>query len=267
MSDNGKHKPVQGTREWAVATVDCCIGCPHGCRYCYARYKQVEKLQLTTEAKWKHPQLIESAISAEYPLYDGQVMFPAHHDIVPENLDGCMQVLQSLLAAGNKVLVVSKPHLSCIKALMDEFEAYSHQLLFRLTITARNPEILLFWEPEAPFYSERRACLVSLYNRGFQTSVSIEPMLDRNDVVDMVEELMPYVTDSIWIGKLNKIRERVKVAGDVDRAFIRAVEEGLSDSRIWSLYEALKDREKIRWKESIKDVVGLPRSAQDGLDR
>lgn len=30
-------KSKTGTREWAVATVNILDGCPHGCRYCYAR--------------------------------------------------------------------------------------------------------------------------------------------------------------------------------------------------------------------------------------
>ncbi len=267
MQHEEQKRPVQGTREWAVATVDCCIGCPHGCRYCYARYKQVDRLHLVTEIEWQHSRIIDSAVMAEYPLYDGQVMFPAHHDIVPENLDACITVLRSLLEAGNRVLVVSKPHFDCINALIRNFKPYRRKLLFRLTITARASRLLSFWEPEAPPYSERIASLICLFSNGFQTSVSIEPMLDRSDVVAMVDELLPYVTDSIWIGKMNKLQERVKSEGEESGRFIQLIEEGQRDESITALYNELKDVSKIRWKESIKDVVGLPRAEEYGLDK
>ncbi len=266
MNREQKDKPVQGTREWAVATVDCCVGCPHGCRYCYARNKQVEREKLTTEEQWRKPQLIKDAVTQKYPKYNGQVMFPANHDIVPENLDACVKVLRLLLKAGNRVLVVTKPHLDCVKVLVQQLQPYRDQLLFRLTITARDPSILSFWEPNAPEYSERLASLCLLYTGGFNTSVSVEPMLDRNDVTAMVRELLPFVTDSIWIGKMNKIEKRVGAVFPAEEKYLLQIESGQSAESIIQLYKELKDIPVIRWKESIKDIVGLPRADAYGLD-
>ena len=28
---------THGTQEWSVKTVNCCTGCSHDCRYCYAK--------------------------------------------------------------------------------------------------------------------------------------------------------------------------------------------------------------------------------------
>ncbi len=70
-----KLKPVRGTAEWAVATVDCCRGCSHGCRYCYARHDLVERRQLVTAAQWLSPEILEEELERVRPLYDGQVMF------------------------------------------------------------------------------------------------------------------------------------------------------------------------------------------------
>lgn len=266
MSQNQNNKPVQGTREWAVATVDCCIGCPHGCRYCYARYKQVEREKLLTAKEWDRPEIIHSSLTKSYIKYDGQVMFPASHDIVPENLQACITVLKALLDVGNRVLVVSKPHLDCTKELSRELSCYRQQLLFRFTITGRDPDILSFWEPNAPSYSERLASLAYLFENGFNTSVSVEPMLDRNDVTAMVTELLPFVTDSIWIGKMNKIDKRVKQLKPDEERYLVQIEQGQSTESIRDLYNKLKDIPEIRWKESIKDVLGLPRADQYGLD-
>ena len=84
--ENNPRKPVRGTAEWAVAIVDCGIGCPHGCRYCYARSKLVDRLGLVSPAVWSTFRVDAEAVRRQYPLYPGQVMFPAHHDIVPSNL-------------------------------------------------------------------------------------------------------------------------------------------------------------------------------------
>ena len=259
-------KPVRGTAEWAVATVDCCLGCPHGCRYCYARNDQVERQGLLTAEEWTIGQVDPAAVTREQPLYRGQVMFPAHHDIVPGNLAACRDVLLKLLAAGNQVLVVSKPHLPCIEELCRDLAPYREKLLFRFTITARNREILQFWEPGAPLYEERLACLELAFRLGFATSVSVEPMLDTDDVVAMVAELQPLVSHSIWLGRMNRISERVHCADPDTAREISRVERGQNEEHIWLIYQQLRGIPQIRWKESIKTVVGLELAAEAGLD-
>lgn len=264
-----KKAEIRGTREWAVAEINCSMGCPHGCLYCYARYDQVERKGLVNAREWSRCRDLggEDAKEKQYPLYDGQVMFPAAHDIVPENLERCIATIRGLIEAGNRVLVVSKPHLECIERLCREFYGEREQILFRFTITARDPDILRFWEPGAPDYQERLAALRFCYDTGFATSVSVEPMLHREDVVVMVHELLDYVTHSIWIGKMNKIEKRV--SGRSDRRVELEIERIVgdqSDDRLQQLYDALKNVEKVRWKESIKEVLGLELPRRPGLD-
>lgn len=262
-----KKAGIRGTREWAVAEINCSKGCPHGCLYCYARYDQVERKGLVSAKEWPHCANLEGETAKKYPLYDGQVMFPAAHDIVPENLERCIDTIRRLIEAGNRVLVVSKPHLECIKRLCREFYAERNQILFRFTITARDPDILRFWESGAPDYQERLSALRFCHEKGFATSVSVEPMLHRGDVVEMVHELLAYVTHSIWIGKMNKIEKRVNVQGDsrIESEVDRIVEDQ-SDENLHQLYDILKNVKKVRWKESIKEVLGLELPQRPGLD-
>ena len=259
-------KTVRGTAEWAVATVDCGIGCPHGCLYCYARAKQVDRLGLASREEWQTFRVDQQALRRGYPLFPGQVMFPASHDITPENLAACLTVLTSLLAAGNRLLVVSKPHSACIETLCRELARYRGQVLFRFTITARDDRILRFWEPAAPSYGERRYCLGLAADRGFATSVSVEPMLDSADVAAMVHELLPVVSHSLWIGKMNRIQERVRCQSPAMEREIARIERGQDDASILKIYEQLRDLPVIRWKESIKAVVGIAAAAEPGLD-
>ena len=258
---------IRGTREWAVAEIDCCLGCPHDCRYCYARYQRVVRRKLLTAEEWRHCRILPEEVERVHPLYPGQVMFPSAHDIVPENLEACCRVINGLLAFGNRVLVVSKPQLCCIEELCRRFAFARHRLLFRFTITARDGNILKFWEPHAPEYDERRQCLALARKLGFATSVSVEPILDMDDVVDMVRELLPLVSHSIWLGKMNKIAERVSLDSPETLAAVAKVEAGQSDARILALHAQLAGITLVRWKESIKEVVGLPLITAAGLDQ
>ena len=259
-------KKIRGTREWAVATVDCCIGCPHDCRYCYARYDAVQEKQKVTAEMWRTCRALDEEVKRKHPLYPGQVMFPANHDIVPEILDECLEVIGNLLVAGNRLLIVSKPHKVCIERICKEFHDRREQLLFRFTITARSDELLAFWEPGAPAYRERVACLASAHAQGFATSVSVEPILDIADVVNMVHELLPLVNHSIWLGRMNKIQQRVLLDSREASERVTDVELGQSAQEIWHIYRQLCDEPRVRWKESIKEVVGIALPLQAGLD-
>lgn len=258
---------IRGTREWAVANIDCCTGCPHDCRYCYARYDAVAKRGEMTEEAWRRCRVDETEASKAQPLFPGQVMFPTTHDIVPENLEVCLTVIANLLAAGNRVLVVSKPHLVCIEKLCQLFAAHHRNILLRFTITARDDKLLAYWEPGAPHYRERLASLRLAHGAGFATSVSVEPMLDTSDVVEMVAELGTWVNHSIWLGKMNRIEQRVRVVTTEDRRQVERIRAGQTDEVILRLYRLLQDNPLIRWKESIKEVVGLPLADRPGLDR
>jgi DNA repair photolyase len=259
-------KPIRGPREWAVAEINCSRGCPHGCRYCYARYDLVVRKTTVTPEQWTSCRVLDEEVARKRPLYPGQVMFPSAHDIVPENLEACLGVLRNLVDAGNRVLVVSKPHLDCIHRLCSEFSDAREQLLFRFTITARDKRLLQLWEPHAPGYEERKDCLEYAFRHGFATSVSVEPMLDTTDVAAMVDELLPFITHSIWLGKMNRIERRVACESIEMQKEVARIEKGQSDERLLQLYHELRTIPQLRWKESVKEVVGLEQASEPGLD-
>ncbi len=259
-------KPVHGTHEWASSNVNCIRGCKNNCRYCYAKTAAVKSGSKTLE-NWHIEEVNNKVIEKNYRKRDGTVMFPTTHDISEENLDSCLIVLEKLLKVGNKVLIVSKPHINCISKLCVKLEQYKDNILFRFTIGSPLDKILKFWEPGAPSYMERLASLVLAYKSGFQTSVSCEPYLCGN-ILKVVEETEPYVTDSIWIGKANKLTYRLKMNGaDGDALnYGRMLEKFQCDENVMKLYHRLEDNPKVKWKDSIKTVVGLQRPTEKGLD-
>jgi hypothetical protein len=128
--------------------------------------------------------------------------------------------------------------------------------------------VLSYWEPGAPSFKERLASLRTAYLKDFQTSVSGEPMLDGNPDA-LIAAVRPFVTDSIWLGKINRLRNILPLNCPKDSDAIRRGEELMAtqtDIAIRTLYRHHCHDSKIKWKDSIKAVVGLNRPTVAGLD-
>ena len=164
--------------------------------------------------------------------------------------------------AGNEVLLVSKPHLKCIKRICDEVSDYKEKILFRLTIGSASDKVLKFWEPNAPDFSGRHTCLEFAFRQGFQTSVSCEPMLD-NHIERVVNKAEPFVTETIWLGKINRLlgktgKGRLEFNGELNEDTRKKAEElnaWQNDANMIKLFKKYQSNPKIRWKESIKHVL------------
>lgn len=268
--DNKKMKKsayVFGTYEWASETVNIINGCKHNCKYCYSKAMAI-RFKRKTPKNWKDEKIKNNGSLNYSKKVDGTIMFPSSHDIHPYHLNYHIKFIERLLERGNKLLIVSKPHLESIKEICESFTDYKDKILFRFTIGSSNSDTLKFWEPGAPDFNERFNSLKFAHRHGFKTSVSCEPMLDNN--VDLVvRRTYPYVTDSIWIGKANFLIERLKINGEVDRNTMKKAHqliEWQSNKNIYKLYNKHRNDRKIKWKESIKNIVGIKISTQRGLD-
>ncbi len=244
-----------GVGEWAEHKANCISGCTHRCRYCYAAHNALRFKRIKDREEWgtTYLHVREKDVRKGRKKLDGRIMFPTSHDLEPQLYDAWVRVLRKLLYAGNEVLIVSKPHLSSIRAIVATCTDFRDQILFRFSIGAIDDDILNYWEPGAPSFDERFQCLAHAYHEGFATSVSCEPLLEHPGAETMVEVFAPYVTETIWFGKMNHIRKRV-APGTCEHA-IAAIEAGQTDEAVLSLYESLKDEPKVRWKDSYTEVL------------
>jgi len=268
MSDKmpREYKQVFGTWEWADKTANCVHGCQHDCKYCYAKAMAI-RFKRKTPTTWKVEKARLDQIQHVCSGKPCRVMFPSSHDITPDTLLICLEALDMMLRYGHALLIVSKPHLECIEAICGEFGGFRDRILFRFTIGSADNDTLAFWEPNAPAFDERLQSLKLACRTGFDTSVSCEPMLDEN-VEAVVKEVSPFVTDSVWIGKAHQLRQRLTLNGapQVVLPVADSLLASQNDDAIIALYARSKDNPKIRWKESIKKVVGLPAAERPGLD-
>jgi len=212
--------------------------------------------------------------------YDYPIMFPGTHDISYENFDACVDVLGALLDAGNKVLLVSKPVHSIIKAICLLFPEHKDKINFRFTIGSTDDSLLKHWEPGAPGFEERLESLKTAYELGHVTSVSVEPMLDIDNSEELLRVLSPYSTQAIWFGLMNHLYhfdtdlDQAKTEAGIrrvkrNRQFFGAKmarkvrKEGdrirvqQTPNRILQMYNELKDHPSARFKSSIRRLIGV----------
>lgn len=260
-------KPAHGTGEWTKHNVNIQHGCGNACMYCYASAMAI-RFGRKTAADWGEAEIDPAKVAMRRGRKSGRIMFPTSHDLDEGNIDACATVLDKMLQAGNDVLVVSKPRLSCVERLCAELAAHKAQVIFRFTIGSADDAVLKAWEPGAPSFAERIDCLRHAFEAGFETSVSCEPMLDAH-IETVIEKARPYVTDSIWLGRANRLRQTVAVnrPGDATaRAMADALIATVSDEHVRGLYARYRDDTVIKWKDSLKKVLGIERPTAKGLD-
>lgn len=253
-----KDRKGTGTREWSEHSYNIQKGCPNNCIYCYARYNAVHRYKYIKDIEqWKNPVINEQKVSKKWNKVEGVIMFPTVHDIDKGNISQCVTVLHNMLEAGNDVLIVSKPDEKCIKVLIHYLRDYKEQILFRFTIGSVSNTVLKLFEPSAPDFASRHLSLKIAYDSGFKTSISAEPLLGGIDTLSRIYEFCaPYVTDSIWVGKMNKINQRVlgSISSELKDA-INTIIQSHSDEEVLKMYEFYKHDTKIEWKDSIKKII------------
>ncbi len=251
-------KSIQfGTHEWADENFNFINGCEHDCKYCYSKEMAI-RFKRKTPDSWSDEEVRKGFLDKKFTKRPGTIMFPSSHDITPRHINQTIQVLTLLLQAGNHLLIVTKPHLSCIKRICQDLEEYKNQIIFRFTIGSSNSGILKFWEPGAPSFEERLESLQLAFSLGFQTSISAEPILDTEPEL-LVKKLLPFVTESLWLGKANFLLKRMKTNGVKDKNSFRKANDLIlwqtDDMNILRLVNQFEKDPHIKWKESIKKVI------------
>jgi DNA repair photolyase len=242
---------TMGTKEWARHNRNCLFGCPGNCLYCYAKKTNI-RFRKVTEEDWpkvrpkKHPDPIGKV--------EGGIMFPTTHDLPWEQREIWLPYLTALLDAGNEVLVVSKPNLKSIMLICETLEKYKSQIEFRFTIGTDDDETRKFWEPGAPSINERIECLKFAHSMGYKTSVSMEPLLT-NDPLPLIARISQYVSCTIWIGTMNHMR--LSDFKDGQAAWFEEMQFINSKENMERLYNQLSILPKIRWKDSVRDLLGV----------
>lgn len=243
--------PILGTKEWMPNSRNICDGCENDCLYCYGKMKGIRYKRRTKE-DWHEMRLLKVRQSTK--KVEGGIMFPTTHDLHYRHRDCWLPFLKEMLVNGNDVLIVSKPQLESINLICSTLYKYKSQIEFRFTIGTLNEHVRKFWEPNAPTMEERVDALNCAYTGGFRTSVSMEPVLTKypDEVINAIQSM---VTETIWIGCMNHMSKKDFTCDTID--WYERIQEINSYNNMKRIYEQLKDNPKIRWKDSVRDLLEL----------
>lgn len=250
---SNRRRITLGTKEWADYTVNCIKGCYNNCRYCYARV-MANRFHRSTHETWKEMKISNAMLKKKFGRKSGRAMFPSTHDIFDFSpfKEACLTILGNLLEDNNSVLITTKPRLAVVQEIIEHFECHKEQMQFRFTITSNNDELLKFWEPNAPSYRERFESLRYAFCQGFKTSVSIEPFLDY-DPKKLMQAIEPYVSESIWVGKMNYIARNG--FSMLEERYYNDVRKNYETSHMREICHELLKNPKIRIKDSIRNQL------------
>jgi len=253
--------------------IDKRFACPHACRYCYMQAFRTRVWKISDPTSVADVEdaadLLNSRSNKGWARVRDDsrrhvIMFPTSHDIIPQVLPAYIAQATKMMDAGHAVLVVSKPHLDVMTGLADAFErGYKDRVIFRLTIGSTDPAVLAFWEPGAPTFAERLAALRMLHERGFVTSVSVEPYLSDPRLV--VAAVGPFVSETIWIGPMSGF---LKGQGGAERREQEAawlsspagagkapMAELMSVNFVRSFVMSLASHPKVYWKTAVMKML------------
>ena len=178
------------------------------------------------------------------------VMFPTSHDIYDTNVEDYITVSKKIMDSGKIVLCVTKAFFSTIKKLCDGLMTYRDRFIMRFSITSSDQNILDQWETTASTFNERLEGLKFAFDKGYNTSVSVEPMLGNPD--QLIDQILPYVRGSIWIGPMDKPIQYVKRVG-LDN--VNNIISFYSKKNITRIVNKYRSNPKIFWKTKIFKIV------------
>ena len=250
------NKQKTGVQEWAPHSHNWGVGCSHSCKYCYARANALRWGTIKSPEHWYCEYIKPGRDKVKFTKKNGVIMVPTTTDITLFYLPEALRTFHGLLSAGNQLLIVSKPHMKCVSRMCEDLKPWQSQVLFRFTIGTTDNDTAKFWEPGAPSIPERMECLKYAHKHGWATSVSSEPLLGGYDTaLGVLAATEPYITDAIWFGRMNYIRQRVNCTDRVVFERVREIEHLQRNSEMLRLYGELCENPMVKWKDSIAKIV------------
>lgn len=236
-------------------------GCGLNCKYCFVAHHCLQHGRIRQRSDWASlNRSYSGAMKDEYPYFDGVGVYPTAHDIEPRHLPHHIAFIKKQIAAGNQLQISTKAHFECIDEICRVFEPHKEQISFMFTITSLNDQVSRFWEVNAPTPYERVASLMLAQKHGFRTSVNIEPMLEGpKEAVAVFRRVEPFVSEEIWIGKMNSPTLRVDTTIKENDDAVKQILRIQASGNMVKLVKELYTEPKVRWHDSvIRDVEKEP---------
>jgi len=198
------YAPAGQAGEYAPLAANAYRGCGHGCAYCYV--PQVIKMErkLFDAGATSRPdylaKLTKDAIKYQAAGITEQVMFSFTTDAYnPNNMELTRPAIEILIKYGLGFCVLTK---GGARALRDIDLYRPTRDGFASTLTSLDEKFSKKWERNAALPGDRIATLKTFHDRGIFTWVSLEPTLDIESSLAIVEATHPFI-DLYKVGRVN----------------------------------------------------------------
>lgn len=174
-------------------------GCDHACKYCYC--PAIMRGAWSTVSR---PRIL-TRLAKEAAKADQQILLSFMGDpyCAPEKwFRHTRAALLILKAAGCSVAILTKGGSRCV-ADLDIYRAWPQgRIKVGATLTFLNPEKSAHWEPGAASPADRISALEKLHTAGVRTWASIEPVIEPDESLAIIDASLPYV-DAYKVGRWN----------------------------------------------------------------
>ena len=200
---NPIYEPKGKAREYSPLALNVYNGCDHGCAYCYVP-QALRREDANINPRIRPNPIYHLAKQLEKGKIDKQVLlcFATDPYCYRDTQEGTTRHVLMQLAA-NKVptAILTKGGMRARRDV-DIFKLFEDKIKVGASLTFWNVQKSETLEPGAVRPSSRLAMLERLHQEGIQTWASIEPVIDPEESLEMIERSLPF-TDHYMIGKLN----------------------------------------------------------------
>lgn len=205
------YEPSGKAREYSELAANFYTGCSHKCKYCYC--PSILRKSLDDWGDNPHArtnvlkQFERDAQKATSEMKEKELLFSFMSDCYQSEESAFLtrQALQIASFYGFKKLsILTKAGFRAVK----DFDIFmdNPEWKFGSTIIMRNEDLRKEWEPGAPSIQSRYEAVKLAHEKGIYTWVSIEPVVDPQEALNVISDIKPYV--SFWkVGKLNHMVE------------------------------------------------------------
>jgi len=213
------YEPSGRAREYAALALNIYSGCDHACQYCYAPNATFQQREAFINPRTR-PGLI-SALESDARSWSGQkhqvlLCFTCDPYSAFDSSAGITrQAIVTLKRNGFKFCTLTK---GGRRALRD-IDLFGDGDAFATTMTLLSPDHSAKWEPGAASPQERMDVIKEFYDAGIYTWVSLEPVLNPDSALRIIEMTSPFV-NLFKLGKLNHhpLAEKIDWAAYTDKA-------------------------------------------------
>lgn len=199
------YEPRGKAGEYAKYACNLYKGCLHGCKYCYVpsfTYQNRENFSSQSIVRKNILENLEKdCIEGEGKIKENVLLCFTSDPYQPIETDITRQALQLFRKYNIPFTILTKGGTRAIR----DFDLYSKQDNFATTLTFISDEKTKQWEPRAALFQDRLEAIKEAKKRGITTWVSLEPVLDVDEVLKIIQATQKYV-DLYKIGKANYIK-------------------------------------------------------------